>query len=80
VSRGESEENVRKKMDQLKKNGLDFNAGIDPDETIWDEYATQSIPKNFLIDQNGVIKFISIGNSEGSVDKIVTELKKLLGK
>ena len=80
VSRGESEEKVRKKMDQLKKNGLDFNAGIDPDETIWDEYATQSIPKNFLIDQNGVIKFISIGNSEGSVDKIVTELKKLLGK
>ena len=80
VSRGESEEKVRKKMGQLKENGLDFNAGIDPNETIWDEYATQSIPKNFLIDQNGVIKFISIGNSEGSVDKIATEIKKLLVK
>jgi len=78
ISRGESEEKVREKMLQLKEKGIDFNVGIDPDKKIWDKYATQSIPKNFVIDQNGTIKFISIGNSEGSVAKIATEIKKLL--
>ncbi|OGS72835.1 MAG: hypothetical protein A3F91_13250 [Flavobacteria bacterium RIFCSPLOWO2_12_FULL_35_11] len=80
ISRGESEEKVLKKMIQLKKNGIDFNVGIDPNENIWNEYATQFIPKNFLIDQNGVIKFISNGNAEGNVDKLATEIKKLLGE
>jgi len=80
ISRGESEEKVLKKMLQLKENGIDFNVGIDPNEKIWNEYATQSIPKNFLIDQNGVIKFISTGNTEGNVDKLATEIKKLLGE
>lgn len=80
ISRGESEETVLKKMIQLKEYGIDFNVGIDPNENIWNKYASQSIPKNFLIDQNGVIKFISNGNTEGNVDKLATEIKKLLGK
>lgn len=80
ISRGESEETVLKKMIQLKEYGIDFNVGIDPTENIWNKYASQSIPKNFLIDQNGVIKFISNGNTEGNVDKLATEIKKLLGK
>lgn len=78
ISRGESEEKVRTKMLQLKQKGIDFNVGIDPNEEIWNEYATQSIPKNFLIDKNGVIKYISTGNSDGSVDKLAEEIKKLL--
>lgn len=80
ISRGESEEKVRIKMLQLKEKGIHFNAGIDPNKKIWDEYATQSIPKNFLIDQNGIVKFISTGYSDESVDKIVIEIKKLLAK
>ena len=80
ISRGESEEKVRKKMLQLKEKGIDFSVGIDPDEKIWNEYATKSIPKNFLIDKNGVIRFISTGNSEGSVDKIAAEIKILLAE
>lgn len=80
ISRGESEEKVRVKMLQLKEKGILFNSGIDPNKKIWDEYATQSIPKNFLIDQNGIIKFISTGYSDENVDKIVIEIKKLLAE
>lgn len=80
ISRGESEEKVRNKMVQLKEKGIDFNVGVDPNEKIWNEYATQSIPKNFLIDKDGVIKYISTGNSKGSVDNLAEEIRKILEK
>ena len=42
----------------MKKYGVNFNVGIDPQKEIWDKYATGAIPKSFLIDQNGIIKYI----------------------
>lgn len=80
ISIGESKEKVSQKMLKLGKDGINFNVGIDPKETIWKQYATKSIPKNFLIDQNGIIKFVSTGNANGNLDKIATEIKKLLDK
>jgi len=80
ISIGESKEKVEKKMDKMKKYGVDFNVGIDPTKEIWDKYATGAIPKSFLIDQNGIIKYISIGNAEGNVDKLATEIKRLLAE
>lgn len=80
ISIGESKEKVEQKMDKMKKYGVDFNVGIDPTKEIWDEYATGAIPKSFLIDQNGIIKYISIGNADGNVDKLATEIKNLLEK
>jgi peroxiredoxin len=78
ISIGESKEKVEKKMVKMKKYGVDFNVGIDPTQEIWDKYATGAIPKSFLIDQNGIIKYISIGNSDGNVDNLAKEIKKLL--
>ena len=80
VSIGENKEIVMKKMQRLKKDNIVFNAGIDPNKKIWNQYATKSIPKSFLIDQNGIIRFVSTGNTEGSLDKLATEIKKLLDK
>ncbi|TDP00189.1 peroxiredoxin family protein [Flavobacterium sp. 245] len=80
ISSGEAENLVLKKATKLKKDGLDFNYGIDPDRKIWNDYATNSIPKNFLIDQNGVIKFATTGNVEGNLDNLAAEIKKLLSK
>jgi len=78
ISIGETKEKVELKMDKMKKYGVDFNVGINPEKEIWDKYATGAIPKSFLIDQNGIIKYISIGNSDGNVDKLATEIEKLL--
>jgi peroxiredoxin len=80
ISKGESKEKVLKKVIKLRKNGMDFNFGIDPNEKIWNEYATKSIPKNFLIDQNGIIKYVSTGNAEGNLENIANEIRKLLPK
>jgi len=80
ISIGENKEMVVQKMMKLKKDSIDFNAGIDPNKKIWNQYATMSIPKSFLIDQNGIIRFVSMGNAEGSLDKLAAEIKKLLDK
>ncbi len=79
ISKGETKEKVAQKMLSLKQNGIDFNVGVDPDEAIWSLYAEGSIPKNFLIDKNGVIKYIPTGYSEESiVHKLAKEIKTLL--
>lgn len=78
ISIGESKEKVEQKMHNMKKYGVDFNVGIDPKKEIWVKYATGAIPKSFLIDKNGIIKYISIGNADGNVDKLATEIRKLL--
>ena len=80
ISIAESKEKVEKKMQEMKKYGVTFNVGIDPTKKIWDLYATGSIPKNFVIDKKGVVRYVSIGNPEGSVDKLAAEIKKLLAE
>ena len=67
-----------RKMTILKKDGINFNVGIDPSETIWKRYAKGSIPKNFLIDKKGIIRYVSTGNIEGGLDKISTMIKEFL--
>lgn len=33
-----------------------------------------------IIDKKGVVRYVSIGNPEGSVDKLAAEIKKLLAE
>ncbi|UUW09617.1 TlpA family protein disulfide reductase [Flavobacterium plurextorum] len=80
VSRGETQEVVSKKVTKLRKDGMDFNFGIDPNEKIWNEFGKGSIPKNFLLDQDGVLRFMSTGNTPENLDNIAAEIKKLLAK
>jgi len=81
ISRGETEERVKKKMRQLNERGIKFNVGIDPYQTIAGLYnAKEVIPKNVLIDKKGIIRYISDGNSEGSVDILANEIQKLLSE
>jgi peroxiredoxin len=78
ISRGETQELVAKKMAELKTKGIDFNVGMDPDKSIWNKYGTVGIPKNYLIDQNGVIRYVSTGYGDTKVDQMAEEIKKLL--
>ncbi|RED26642.1 peroxiredoxin [Flavobacterium cutihirudinis] len=80
ISIGEPENVVAKKVVKLRNDGLNFNFGIDPTQKIWNDYATNSIPKNFVIDQNGVVKYVAMGNKDGNLDDIASEIKKLLSK
>ncbi|HZK97575.1 MAG TPA: TlpA disulfide reductase family protein [Prolixibacteraceae bacterium] len=80
ISIGEKKKIVMQKMQRLKKDNIAFNVGFDPNKKIWNQYATKAIPKSFLIDQNGIIRFVSTGYTEGSLDKLATEIKSLFDK
>lgn len=80
VSRGETEEVVRKKMKQLKKNGIYFPVGLDPERKIYDLYAKTFIPRNYLIDKEGKIVYMSVGYSEKEFDEMVEKIAELLSK
>jgi thiol-disulfide isomerase/thioredoxin len=78
IAINESKALVSKKMTYLKGKGIVFNAGFDLKGDIWNQYATGSIPKNFIIDKEGIIRFTSTGNSETNVDNLALEIEKLL--
>jgi peroxiredoxin len=80
ISKGETMDEVEKKMTKLRKDGIDFNVGIDPDEAIFDLYAKGAIPKNVLIDKKGIIRYVSTGNSEDNLNKMSSMIRKLLNE
>jgi peroxiredoxin len=78
ISRGESIGVVKAKMKRLQKDGISFNVGIDPTENIWKLFAEGSIPKSFLIDKKGVVRYTTTGNDGSTVDKLAVMIKTLL--
>ena len=80
ISTGETMEKVKDKMAQLKKDGIDFNVGIDPDRSIFKQYAKPGVPRNFLIDKKGIIRYISIGYNEEKLNNLSSMINKLLNE
>lgn len=78
IAIGENKKKVEQKILYMKKYGINYSAGIDSTKKIWNQYATGTIPKNFLIDKKGVVRCITIGNTKENIDKLVKEIKKLL--
>lgn len=78
ISIGESMDVVTAKMKRLKKDGINFNVGIDPGKDIWKLFAEGAIPKSFLIDKNGVVKYMTTGNNDANLDKLASMIKDLL--
>ena len=78
ISREEKRETVQNKMNQLKSSGIDFPVGIDPDKTIYSQYAKSYIPRNFLIDKDGKVVYTSIGYEEKEFDQLVNKIEELV--
>jgi peroxiredoxin len=78
VSRGESMDVVRKKMEMLKGNGIHFNVGIDPEKKIYTKYAKEFIPRNFLIGPDGKIAYFSIGYTPKDMSNLIQKIHELL--
>lgn len=66
----------------VKKFKTDNNFGLPfyPDEKreIFSKYATQNIPRNFIIDKNGNIAVASTGFQREEFDKTIVKVKELL--
>ena len=75
ISRGEKRETVEK---FIADNGYRFPAGIDPDQTIFHKFATNYIPRNFLIGADGKVVFAGVGYDEEEFAALIDKIEKTL--
>ncbi len=75
VSRGEESAVVGKFM---ADNGYTFAVGLDPEQAIYKLYASNYIPRNFLIDKEGKVVLASIGYEPEEFDSMICTIEKTL--
>lgn len=76
ISRGESREVVET---FIEAHGYRFPVVADPESTIYAQFATEAIPRTFVIAANGEILHASTGFVEGDEKQLQQILDELLG-
>lgn len=77
VSRGETCETVARFREQT---GYRFPMGLDPEQTIYKMYATNFIPRNFLVGPDGRVIVATTGYEPEEFDALVETIRKSLDK
>lgn len=77
ISRGEDRETVMKFRED---NGYDFPMGLDADKSIFAKFASNGIPRNYLVNKNGKIVSADAGYSAEHFDALIKKIKKELKK
>lgn len=75
ISRGEQRETVaafREKMNYT------FPMGLDPEKAVYDLYASNYIPRNFLVGRNGKIVLTTTGYTPEEFDALVRTIEETL--
>lgn len=75
ISRGEERATV---AEFLTKKGYTFNVGLDTDESIYKLYASNYIPRNFLINRHGVIVETTLGYEPAEFDSLLKLIEMTL--
>ncbi|WP_195498936.1 TlpA family protein disulfide reductase [Alistipes timonensis] len=75
VSRGEKRETVEAFRE---KTGYTFPMGLDSARTVYDRYASNYIPRNFLIDKTGKVILATVGYDEEEFDALIRTIEKTL--
>lgn len=75
ISRGETRETVAAFRE---KTGYTFPMGLDPEQVVYDKYASNYIPRNFLIGKDGVIVEATVGYEPEEFDSLIRTIEKTL--
>lgn len=75
ISRGETREAVAAFR---KQTGYTFPMGLDPKQKIYDLYASNFIPRNFLIGADGKVILASIGYDDKEFADLIATIEKTL--
>lgn len=75
ISRGEKRQTVEK---FISDNGYKFPVGLDPEQSIFNKFATNYIPRNFLIGADGKVVFVGVGYDEKEFASLVDKIAKTL--
>lgn len=77
VSRGEA----RAKVEAfVKEHGYKFPIALDPQQAAYKLFASNYIPRNFLIDREGNIAFYGVGYDAEEFKHLISEIEKTLNK
>lgn len=77
ISRGEP----RAKVEAfVKDHGYKFPIALDPQQTTYKRFASNYIPRNFLIDRNGNVAFYGVGYDAAEFKHLISEIEKTLNK
>ena len=77
VSRGETRSEVE---EFRRRTGYGFAMGLDPEQRIYDRYATNYIPRNFLIGKDGKVVEATIGYEPEEFDALIRTIEQTLEK
>ena len=77
VSRGEERETVAAFRE---KTGYDFPMGLDSNRTVYDHFASNYIPRNFLIGPDGKVLLASVGYDEEEFQELIRSIEEALAK
>lgn len=77
ISRGEKKEAVETFRTQ---NGYTFPMGLDPEMEIYKKYASNYIPRNFLVNASGEVILTSVGFDEEEFKTLIATIEQALKK
>jgi len=75
VSRGEQRKTVER---FIANTGYKFAVGLDPHQEIFGKYATNYIPRNFLIGEDGRVLYVSVGYDEADFKELIANIAEAL--
>lgn len=75
ISRGEERDAVAAFRE---KTGYTFTMGLDPAQTIYDRYASNFIPRNFLIGRDGKVILASVGYDKQEFEELIHTIETTL--
>ena len=75
VSRGEQRKTVER---FISNTGYKFAVGLDPYQEIYGKYATNYIPRNFLIGADGRVLYVSVGYDEADFKELIARIAEAL--
>ncbi len=70
----------KKALRFLKKNPIGYPSASDPKGRLPEQYGVETMPTSFLIDPNGVIRYVHRGFSRGDGSRLRHEIRSLLGQ
>jgi cytochrome c biogenesis protein CcmG, thiol:disulfide interchange protein DsbE len=59
--------------------GAKFTLAWDSDKSIAEHYKPETMPSSFLVDKNGVVRYVHVGYHDGEERQIDKEIRDLLG-
>ena len=75
ISRAEEQATVAAFREQM---GYTFPMGLDPERKIYDLFASNFIPRNFLIDGEGKVVVASVGYEPEEFDALIQKIEEML--